>query len=144
MTDDAMSALRAIAHPVRLQILSLLTGAELSATEVARELDLTHANASYHLRVLLDAGLLEVAGEERIRALAQELVRRVRHADPSRPGHYTDAELWVTPEDFEAARDAVGEASSLLHSRARPPRTDDTIRVGFTPALFQMGAEAPR
>ena len=175
MTDDTRSALRAIAHPVRLQILSLLTGAELSATEVARELDLTHANASYHLRVLLDAGLLEVAGEERIRggvakryrhpweqhtvrrgktsdeerqlyarALAEELVRRVRHADPSRPGHYTDAELWVTPEDFEAARDAVGEASSLLHSRARPPRAGDTIRVGFTAALFQMRAKAPR
>ena len=67
MTDEATRNLRAIAHPVRLQILSLLTGAELSAADVARELDLTHANASYHLRVLLDAGELEIASEERIR-----------------------------------------------------------------------------
>jgi DNA-binding transcriptional ArsR family regulator len=67
VTDDATRSLRAIAHPVRLQILSLLTGAELSAADVARELDLTHANASYHLRVLLDAGELEIASEERIR-----------------------------------------------------------------------------
>ena len=63
----ARSALRAVAHPVRLQILSLLTGAELSAAEVARELGLTHANASYHLRVLAEAGEVVVAGEEKIR-----------------------------------------------------------------------------
>ena len=61
------AALRAMAHPLRLRMLSLLTGAELSAAEVARELGVTHANASYHLRVLLDAGELEVAGEEKIR-----------------------------------------------------------------------------
>ena len=68
MSDhDATRALRAMAHPLRLQILSLLTGAELSAAEVARELDITHANASYHLRVLLEAGELEIASEERIR-----------------------------------------------------------------------------
>ena len=62
MSRARRRALRAMAHPLRLQMLSLLTGAELSAAEVARELGITHANASYHLRVLLDAGELEVAG----------------------------------------------------------------------------------
>ena len=66
-TDAAVSAMRAVAHPVRLQMLSLLTGTEMSAAEVARELDLTHANASYHLRVLLDADEIVVAGEEKMR-----------------------------------------------------------------------------
>jgi DNA-binding transcriptional ArsR family regulator len=47
-------------------MLSLLTGASLSAAEVARELDITQANASYHLRVLLGAGLLVTAGEEKV------------------------------------------------------------------------------
>jgi DNA-binding transcriptional ArsR family regulator len=61
------AALRAMAHPVRLQIMSLLTGAPLTAAEVARELGLTHANASYHLRNLLAAGMIVPAGEERIR-----------------------------------------------------------------------------
>jgi DNA-binding transcriptional ArsR family regulator len=62
-----LASLRAMAHPVRLQILSLLTGASLTAAEVARELGLTHANASYHLRNLLHGGLLVPDGEERIR-----------------------------------------------------------------------------
>lgn len=59
--------MRAMAHPVRLQILSLLTGSAMTAAEVARELGLTHANASYHLRNLLSAGLIVPDGEERIR-----------------------------------------------------------------------------
>lgn len=56
-----------MAHPVRLQIMSLLTGASLTAAEVARELGLTHANASYHLRNLLAGGMIVAAGEEKIR-----------------------------------------------------------------------------
>jgi DNA-binding transcriptional ArsR family regulator len=65
--DDGIKELRAMAHPVRLRMLSLLTGSAMSAAEVARELGLTHANASYHLRILLDSGELVEAGEERIR-----------------------------------------------------------------------------
>lgn len=168
MTDDATQALRAIAHPLRLQILSLLTGAELSAAEVARELDITHANASYHLRVLLDAGQLEIASEERIRggvakryrhpwrqhprkgksssadreayarAMAEELVRRVRLAVPDRRAMFTDAELWVDEADAVAVREAAQEASNRLHDAARPPRTEGTRRVAMTIALFEM------
>jgi DNA-binding transcriptional ArsR family regulator len=48
-------------------MLSLLAGASLTAADIARELGLTHANASYHLRNLLTAGLIVQAGEERIR-----------------------------------------------------------------------------
>jgi DNA-binding transcriptional ArsR family regulator len=74
--DPKVTALRAVAHPVRLQILSLLTGAEMSAAEVARELGLTHANASYHLRKLEAVGELTVTGEERIRG---GVAKRYRH-----------------------------------------------------------------
>src|SRR3954454_21445275 len=65
--DRRQAALRAMAHPVRLRMLSLLTGASLTAADVARELGLAHASASYHLRSLLSAGLIVQAGEERIR-----------------------------------------------------------------------------
>src|SRR5689334_24607477 len=66
--DEAdRQSLRATAHPVRLRIMSLLTAAPMTAAEVARELGLTHANASYHLRNLLAGGLIVVDGEEKIR-----------------------------------------------------------------------------
>jgi DNA-binding transcriptional ArsR family regulator len=61
------AALRAMAHPIRLRMMSLLTAAPMTAAEVARELGLTHANASYHLRNLLAGGLILVDGEEKIR-----------------------------------------------------------------------------
>ncbi len=73
---DSPAHLRALAHPLRLRMLSLLTGADLSAAEIARELGVSHANASYHLRFLLDAGELEVVGEERIRG---GIAKRYRH-----------------------------------------------------------------
>lgn len=79
MQDDAaarVSEMRATAHPVRLQMLSLLTGTQLSAAEIARELGITHANASYHLRLLAAAGLVVEAGEEKIRG---GIAKRYRH-----------------------------------------------------------------
>jgi DNA-binding transcriptional ArsR family regulator len=168
---EAVSSLRAVAHPVRLRILSLLTGTELSAAEVARELDLTHANASYHLRVLAEAGELVVASEEKIRggtakryrhpwelervqeprgrrsprdaeaylrAMAEELVRRARSRKRRSRQQLTDAELWVTPEVWAEAVHLVAEASTLLHSEARPPRSPGTVHVNMTAATFEM------
>jgi len=76
MSLDPTARLRALAHPVRLRILSLLTGAPMTAAEVAREIGLTHANASYHLRQLLAAGLIQIEGEERIRG---GVAKRYRH-----------------------------------------------------------------
>ena len=174
MDKDSTRHLRATAHPSRLRMLSLLTGASLSAAQVARELGISQANASYHLRVLLAAGRIEVAGQEQVRggratlyrhpwrqdaqtqetgysdadrqawvaALAEAMVRRGREQAPS-PGAFTDAELWVTPEDLEAVRAGLVEASARLHEAARPPRTPGTVRVSMSAALFQMTPADP-
>ncbi|CAN5130823.1 hypothetical protein BH18ACT9_BH18ACT9_20820 [soil metagenome] len=166
----AVSSMRATAHPVRLQILSLLTGADMSAAEIARELAISHANASYHLLFLAPNGLLVDAGGEKIRggvakryrhpwdagdaggpeatpedlaqyvcATADELVRRFGLRQRQwRPGLLTDAEVWVTPEVWEQVSSLTREASRLIHSEARPPRTPGTIHVNLTAAAFEM------
>jgi DNA-binding transcriptional ArsR family regulator len=84
------SSLRATAHPVRLQILSLLTGAPMSAAEIARELDISHANASYHLRFLADSHLVVEAGEEKIRGGVAKRYRHPWDAKPVGGGSATD------------------------------------------------------
>jgi DNA-binding transcriptional ArsR family regulator len=154
---------------LRLRVLSLLTGSPMSAAEIARELGLTHANASYHLRQLLAAGQLVEAGEETIRGgrakryrynldvkhatasdvpsaalyyevLASELVRRARmRTDLGARGQSSDAELWVPVEAWHAALDAVTAAMMALHRAAVPPRSADALRVSATTALFEMG-----
>ena len=156
-----------MAHPVRLRMLSLLTGSAMSAAELARELDLTQANASYHLRSLVRAGLVTPAGEERVRggvakryrydveapaprmkdaaaeplfaeALATEMVRRSRQRRTGARGITTDAELWVDPEVFAEARDGIAEATRRLHLEAKPPRAEGTVRVSVTVSAFEM------
>ena len=103
-----VTSLRALAHPVRLQILSLLTGAALSATEVAEELGITQANASYHLRALASAGYLVVDSEERIRG---GLAKRYRHPwdreVPGGPARAEDYLLYVQAAAGELVRRAT-------------------------------------
>jgi DNA-binding transcriptional ArsR family regulator len=164
---DRVVSLRSLAHPVRLQMLSLLTGAPMSAAEVARELGLTHANASYHLRQLLAAGQLVEAGEESIRGgrakryrydvaapgatahdagqrtsffqvLAAEMIRRSAQIDPGRPQTSTDAELWIEPEAWTAFRDALSAASIALHEAAKAPRAEGSWHVSATMTAFVM------
>jgi DNA-binding transcriptional ArsR family regulator len=121
--DDRVSELRALAHPVRLQILSLLTGAELSAAEVARELGLTHANASYHLRTLHAAGELTVTGEERIRGGVAKRYRHEWRSSPSaRPGkgrtRSKDATAFVRAAADELVRRYAARATGRSSRRS--------------------------
>ena len=156
--------LRALAHPLRLRMLSLLTAGPLSAAELARDLDCTHANASYHLRTLEAAGLVELDSERSVRggrerryrvtpipvdqpdedqggtwpaALSAELQRRWPERTAG-PRTTADAELWVDPEVWERVVGQVREALLLLHGAAQPPRTEGTVRTSTTAALFGM------
>lgn len=67
MPPEETVRLRALAHPVRLRMLSLLAGAPMSAAELARELGTTQANASYHLRQLRAAGEVVEVERESVR-----------------------------------------------------------------------------
>ncbi|ANN21608.1 transcriptional regulator [Amycolatopsis orientalis] len=166
--SPSLEGLRVLAHPVRLRILSLLTGVAMSAAEAARELGETQANVSYHVRRLHEAGLLDVAEEVRIRGglakryrhdpesgrrfastnpreeqllittMAEELRRRSEFRVLGEHGSMTDAEMWVDRETWEKALGHARELSRLLHSAARPPRTRGTIPVSATVAMFEM------
>ncbi len=103
LEDEQVRALRAVAHPVRLQILSLLTGAELSAAEIARELDITQANASYHVRVLARAGELVECGTERVRGGRAKKYRYVAPPHTEEPG-----------DRSAAARGSAGSAEAMV------------------------------
>jgi DNA-binding transcriptional ArsR family regulator len=105
-----LAGLRALAHPLRLRMLSLLTGTAMSAAEIARELDITHANASYHLRQLLAAGQVFVAEEVEIRG---GRARRYRYDE--RQGH---VRLERTPWDSETRRATYADLAEELRRRA--------------------------
>jgi DNA-binding transcriptional ArsR family regulator len=58
--EMAASKLRAIAHPMRIAIIDLLTSnKKLTVTEIYEHLDIEQASASHHLNILKNKGLLE-------------------------------------------------------------------------------------
>jgi DNA-binding transcriptional ArsR family regulator len=67
-TSDAFNA---IAEPQRRAILVLLRGGERPVTELARDLGMRQPQASKHLRVLRDVGLVQVreVGRQRLYGL---------------------------------------------------------------------------
>ncbi len=163
-----IGSLRAVAHPVRLRMLSVLTGTAMSAADLARTLEISHANASYHLRQLADAGEVVEAGEQKIRggtaklyrypheaeaprhgatnedrlaysrAVATEVERRILDRVPGPGGLLSDLEGWVEPEAWERASALLAEASGLLHDANQRPHTPGTVHVSFTASAFRM------
>ena len=62
LTEEAIEGVaerfRILSEPIRLRILQALQVGELTVTELTREIDISQPNASKHLRILQDAGLL--------------------------------------------------------------------------------------
>lgn len=69
---DCLSAMRALGEPTRLRLVRQLIGGAKPVTELCETLHVTTYNVSKHLRVLKEAGLLEVEkqGQQRIYSLA--------------------------------------------------------------------------
>jgi DNA-binding transcriptional ArsR family regulator len=62
-----MTAYAALAEPHRRQILDLLRGGERSVSELVARLKLSQPGVSKHLRVLREAGLVDVRADGRRR-----------------------------------------------------------------------------
>ncbi|MEV0972699.1 ArsR/SmtB family transcription factor [Microtetraspora glauca] len=162
---EADPRLKALAHPVRLRMLSLLWAAPMSAAELARELEISHALSSQHLRRLRTAGLAELVeirsrrgGRERryravrgtpltdqrdefpliVETLVQTLRERAARRDPARSGVTADAELWVRAEVWDDVRERMITALFDLHDAAQAPRTPDTVHLAATVVAFPI------
>lgn len=161
----SIDELRTTAHPVRLQILSLLTGNSMSQGEIARALSLSTANVGYHLNQLKRAGLLKVAGTRTVRggtstqytydleaisskkskkrspllwrAAASELIRRAAFF---RNGTqlFADAEIWIDADKWRKLTAEMLEISSEVHKAAMPRNHPKAIKVNMTVAMFEM------
>lgn len=61
LDDDIANLMRALGHPVRLSILRILAqrDSDCCCTDVTQMLPLAQSTVSQHIKVLLDAGLVE-------------------------------------------------------------------------------------
>jgi DNA-binding transcriptional ArsR family regulator len=73
---DDPEQVAALAHPLRLAVLDTLRTAD-SAAGVARALGETRQKVNYHVKALLDAGLLRAVGERRTGNFVEQLYESV-------------------------------------------------------------------
>ncbi|MEV4571509.1 helix-turn-helix domain-containing protein [Nonomuraea sp. NPDC049419] len=166
-SENDLVPLRALANPLRIRIVSLLTGASMSATEVADELGIAHASASYHLRQLAKAGFLQQTDEqprsgkgrpqlryrydpssgERLdrsegrqllfQAMSSDLARRLTETERQRTS--MDAEVWLPRPVWEEVVGLIDQAVALVHDKAGPPH--DGVKVSMTAILLELRDE---
>ena len=74
--------LRALANPTRRAMLELIWDAERASSEIAAAVDATRPAASQHLKVLRDAGLVQVRvdGNQRLYRVDVQRMAEVRRA----------------------------------------------------------------
>lgn len=73
---DDPEQLAVLAHPTRVAILGVLRTPK-SAAAVARAIGETRQRTHYHVKALLDAGLIELVGERRTGTFIEQLYRSV-------------------------------------------------------------------
>jgi DNA-binding transcriptional ArsR family regulator len=75
---DCVPALKAIGEETRVRIVELLLEHPLGVDEIAEKLDVSQYNVSKHLRILREAGLLNVQkhGRRRLYALPDDIRRQ--------------------------------------------------------------------
>ena len=69
-----------LADETRRQILNKLRYDEYSTTDLAKALNRNHSSIVHHLNQLLEAGLIEVTREEKVRNMVQPYYRSVSHS----------------------------------------------------------------
>lgn len=157
--------LRVTAHPLRLQILSLLTGNSMSQGEVARSLGLSSAAISYHFNTLKTAGWLKETGAKTVRGGTAHLFtynsasiagRKSRNLDPSswqvvgselirRAKHFrkgvqllADADIHIDPQTWHQLAAEMQSIVIQIHEAAVPAKSKNAVRVNLSVAMFEM------
>jgi DNA-binding transcriptional ArsR family regulator len=128
VTADASQHLKALAEPVRRQILDLVLERAATVTELAAALDRPKSSVAYHVDVLVDAGLLKVVRTRRVRAIDERLYGRVgRTIIIGSPSMNEETMGNETGPNFLA--EAIGEAATGVGSH-----TMSTLRHARIPA----------
>jgi DNA-binding transcriptional ArsR family regulator len=104
---------KALAHPLRVQLLSLLNEGVASPNELAKKLDEPLTNVSYHVRMLHDLGCIELVDTEPRRGALEHYYRAImrpffadkdwKRLPKNARGSISDAVLQLVWEDTSEA-----------------------------------------
>ncbi len=157
-------ALRALAHPIRLELISLLRrGGPLTATQAGEQIGESPSSCSFHLRQLAKYGLVEEAGgghgrERPWRATAISTEWAARGSDDEADAatamlsrvvierYFESALEWLDRRDAEEPEwvDAAAISDALVYMTAEELlEVDQGIRALLEPYLKRLEAREP-
>lgn len=120
---DTSTRMKALGDPLRMTILDLVLERAMTVTELAERLRRPKGSVAYHVKVLVDAGLLQVVRTQKVRAIEERYYGRTgltivfdRHPGEQLPfldDVLAEAELDL-PDDVAAA--------GFTYRRARIPK----------------------
>jgi DNA-binding transcriptional ArsR family regulator len=101
---------KAISHPLRTTILGLLHERAASVTELAVAVERPKSTVAHHVKVLTEAGLLQIVRTRRVRAIEERFYGRT--ARMFYVGVERDPEGDDLPRDFNDFEVAAGESAA--------------------------------
>jgi DNA-binding transcriptional ArsR family regulator len=108
-TVSSPAQFKALGHPMRHRLLFALGQEEATISQLATRLSSNKGNVAHHLRVLVDAGLVQPAGTRTVRGGTERYYRRA-----ARGLAYDDARITETAFQALAAEIAAAEPDPFL------------------------------
>ena len=137
---ETTAQLKAVADPLRNQILTLVMDRAASVTELAEALDRPKSSMAYHVDQLVDAGLLKVVRTRKVRSIDERLYGRVGRviviADSVMPAG-SRGRSFLT----EAHNEAVEIDDDKMQSTIRHARIPKHRRVEFWKKVSALADE---
>jgi DNA-binding transcriptional ArsR family regulator len=108
--ESNIGVFQALADPTRLRIVEVMRDGEVAVGEIVERMDIHQSGVSRHLRILADAGVVQVRpdGQKRLYSL--------------RKAAFDDLEAWVADyrRHWEERLDRFGAALERRHDGATP------------------------
>jgi DNA-binding transcriptional ArsR family regulator len=131
---DHVRLLKGLAHPLRLELLGILSYRDISPVEFARHRGEPVSNLNYHFHLLEDLGCIELARTRPVRGSVEHIYRRIKRVI------FSDRDWLIMPDEARQIvastilRDLVGRMTQALQAGTFTARED--VHITWRPVTL--------
>lgn len=131
---DHVRLLKGLAHPIRLELLGILSYRDLSPSEFARHRGEPVSNVTYHFSTLEELGCIELARTQPKRGSVEHIYRRIKRVI------FTDRDWLIMPDEARQIvastilRDLIGRMTQALQAGTFTARED--VHITWRPVTL--------
>lgn len=131
---DHVRLLKGLAHPIRLELLGILSYRDLSPSDFARHRGEPVSNITYHFNTLEELGCIELARTKPKRGSVEHIYRRIKRVI------FTDRDWLIMPDEARQIvastilRDLIGRMTQALQAGTFTARED--VHITWRPVTL--------